>query len=108
MRSTLEGAREPPLMTSTGSGDAAGQDLASFADEAAQSRHLFVVDQVDLLRTEVADLLVRLSVALIGCWRHGFLGTPLEGDVIGVDIAGRILTSTRWRGSNGGPDRRLH
>src|SRR5438270_11604683 len=70
---TLEGDCQPPLMTSTGSRDAAGQDLASLADEAAQSRDFLVIDQVDLFRTEVADLLVWLSVALIGCWGHDLL-----------------------------------
>jgi len=73
MPSALEGHREPPLMPSTGSGDTAGQDLASLANEAAESRDFLVVDQVDLFRTEVTDLLVRLSVALIRCWRHGLL-----------------------------------
>src|SRR5712691_248861 len=69
----LERDREPPLVTRTGSGDATRKDLASLADEAAQARDLLVVDEMDLLHTEVADLLVRLSVALIGRWWHGFL-----------------------------------
>src|SRR2546421_12943730 len=73
MPSALEGHREPPLVASTGAGHAAREDLSSLTHEAAESRHFFVIDQVDLLRAEVADLLVRLSVSLIGCWRHGLL-----------------------------------
>jgi len=68
---TLERDREAPLVTSACSRHATGQDLASLANEAAKARNLLVVDEVDLLHTEVANLLVRLAVPLIGRWWHG-------------------------------------
>ncbi len=67
----LERDREAPLVTSAGSRDATGQDLASLANEAAKPGDLLVVDEVDLLHTEVANLLVGLAVPLIGRWWHG-------------------------------------
>ena len=67
----LKRDREAPLVTSAGPRHAPRQDLASLADEAAKARNLLVVDEMDLLHTEVANLLVRLSVALIGRWWHG-------------------------------------
>src|SRR6266550_4451881 len=77
---TLERNREPTLMTSAGSRDATRKDLAPLADEAAKTRHFLVIDQVDLLHAEVADLLVWLAVALIGRWWHGSLSiAPQNG-----------------------------
>src|SRR5438067_9821002 len=67
----LERDREAPLVTRAGSRHATGQDLASLADEAAKARDLLVVDEMDLLHTEIANLLVRLTVPLIGRWWHG-------------------------------------
>ncbi len=67
----LERDREATLMTSAGSRHATRQDLASLADEAAKARDLLVVDEMDLLHTEVANLLVWLAVPLIGRWGHG-------------------------------------
>ena len=67
----LERDREAPLVTSAGSRHATGQDLASLTNEAAKARNLLVVDEMDLLHTEIANLLVRLAVPLIGRWWHG-------------------------------------
>src|ERR1700731_91323 len=66
----LERNRETSLVARAGAGHAAGQNLAPLADEAAQTRDLFVIDEVDLLHTEVADLLVRLAIPLFSRWWH--------------------------------------
>src|SRR5438132_1954867 len=101
----LERDREPALMTRAGPRDATRKDLASLAHEAAEAGDLLVVDQVDLLHTEVADLLVRLSVALIGRWWHVVLSiAPLERDIFRVDVA-RGLVVVPWRCGNRGLDR---
>src|SRR6202140_2647748 len=85
-------------MTRASSRDATRKDLASLADEAAKARDLFVVDQVDLLHTEVADLLVRLSVTLIGRWWHGVLSiAPLKRDVFRVDVTRGLIVVPRRR-----------
>src|SRR6266567_4853629 len=68
----LERDREATLMTSAGSRHATGQDLAPLTNEAAKARDLLVVDEMDLLHTEVANLLVWLAVPLIGRWGHCF------------------------------------
>jgi len=67
----LERDGEAPLVPSAGSGHPPRQDLASLAHEATKARDLLVVDEVNLLDTEVANLLVRLAVSLIGRWWHG-------------------------------------
>src|SRR5207253_4358037 len=98
----LERDREAPLVTSAGSRYATGQDLASLADEASKAGDLLVVDEVDLLHTEVANLLVRLAVSLIGRWWHGVWSTaPLEGNVFRVDVARGLLVMARRRGNRG-------
>src|SRR5712692_150604 len=52
----LERDREAALVTGTGSGHAARKNLAPLADKAAEARDFFVIDQMDLLDAEVADL----------------------------------------------------
>src|SRR3982075_178962 len=89
---------EPPLVAGTGSGDATRKNLAPLADEAAKARDLLVVDQMDLLHAEVANLLMRFSVALIGRWWHGVLSiAPLERDIFRVDVARWLLVMARRR-----------
>src|SRR2546428_1448806 len=73
--SALQRDREATLMPGAGAGHPARQDLAALAHEAPQPRNLFVIDQVDLFRAEVADLLVRFAVTLISRRWHGFLTT---------------------------------
>src|SRR3989442_9046667 len=78
--SALQRHREATLMPRAGAGHPARQDLAALAHEAPQPRYLFVIDQVDLFRTEVADLLVRFAVTLISRWWHELLTTaPQNG-----------------------------
>src|SRR5438132_8206501 len=55
----LEGARERALVLRAGARDAAGKELASLRDEPPQAADLLVVDVVDLLDAEGADLATR-------------------------------------------------
>src|SRR5881296_4249499 len=78
--SALQRDGEATLMPGAGTGHPARQNLAALAHEAPQPRYLFVIDQVDLFRAEVADLLVRLAVTLISRWWHELLTTaPQNG-----------------------------
>jgi len=43
-------------VTSTGSRDPARQDLGALRDELLQQLHVLVIDVVNLVRTELADL----------------------------------------------------
>src|SRR2546421_4841082 len=108
---TLERDREPALVTGAGAGDTTRKDLAPLADEAAKTRDFLVVDQMHLLHTEVADLLVRLAISLIGRWWHGSLQPPSEGDLVRIDVARRLLAVAGRRGYRGldrlGSGRRL-
>src|SRR5436190_1448796 len=66
----LDGVRELALMPCAAPGDAAGDDLAPFRDEAAQTSDVLVVDEVDLVRAELADLPPAEPAALHGLlWR---------------------------------------
>jgi hypothetical protein len=55
--SLLNGARESPLVLGANTGQAAGNNLASLGNEPLQQAHIAVVDRVDLLHAELADLL---------------------------------------------------
>src|SRR3972149_12025812 len=45
-----------PLVTSTGAGDATRQDLGAFEDELLHLLGVFVVNVVEMIRAELADL----------------------------------------------------
>src|SRR5688572_29146691 len=62
----LDGVRELALMTRAAARDAAWNDLAALGDEAAEPSHVLVVDEADLVRTELADLPPPESAALHG------------------------------------------
>src|SRR5947209_13261649 len=53
----LDGRSQPPLMGRAHAGQAARHDLAALGHELLQHANVFVVDIVDLLDTEPADLL---------------------------------------------------
>jgi len=53
----LDGYTEPTLVTSANAGHAAGKNLAAFLHELGKDVGAFVVDQVHLLDTELADFL---------------------------------------------------
>src|ERR1700682_2030369 len=54
----LQRCRERSLVTGASAGDTAREDLAAVADESPQARDLLVVDVVDFLDAEAADLAV--------------------------------------------------
>ena len=91
MSGAFERDREAALMTSAGSRHTTRKDFAALADETAQARNLFVVDQMDLLNAEVADLLMRLTIALIGRWGHRYSPGSLKRNVVRFDIAGGLV-----------------
>src|SRR6201996_4513968 len=59
----LDGAGQPPLMRGADTGQAAGNNLAPLGDELLQQPHIAVVDGVDLLHAELADLLAPEELA---------------------------------------------
>src|SRR5688572_16578258 len=52
----LDGGLQLALVHRAGSGDAARQDLAALRNERTDQLHVLVVDVVDLVRAELADL----------------------------------------------------
>src|ERR1700736_3359151 len=61
--SLLDGARQPALVCGAHAGQAAGNDLAPLCDKLLQQAHVAVVDGVDLLHAELADLLAAEELA---------------------------------------------
>jgi hypothetical protein len=59
----LDGTREPPLMGGADAGKAPGDYLAPLGDELLQQAHIAIVDSVDLLDTELANLLAAKELA---------------------------------------------
>src|SRR6266545_4946013 len=53
---TLDGVGELALMARAAARDPARDDLAALGDEAAQTTHVLVVDEVDLVCAELANL----------------------------------------------------
>src|SRR5256712_6000527 len=102
--------RQLPLVAGAASGDTPWDDLAALGDEAAQAAHVLVVDDVDLVDAELADLPPAEPATfdgLGGRWNGGFL---LERDVVfaGRRILGEGLSG--WDGGGGafGPAHELH
>jgi len=65
----LDGVGELPLVARAAAGDAPWDDLAALGDEGPQPADILVVDEVDLVRAELADLAPAEAPAL-----DGFLG----------------------------------
>ena len=73
LTSALDSGVQLALVLSAGTGDTAGQNLAALADELAELSSVLVIDEINLVRTEDADL---LSLAVHGtCGTHGVLGS---------------------------------
>src|SRR5437867_2034097 len=72
----LDRVRQLALVPGTAARDAPGNDLASLADEASQTAHVLVVDEIDLVHAELADLPPAEPAALyglLGCRGNGSL-----------------------------------
>ncbi len=62
----LDGARQSALVRGAHTGQTAGDDLAPLGDKLLQQPHIAVVDGVDLLHAELADLLAPEEFASSG------------------------------------------
>lgn len=69
MTSALDGDGELALMRGTGAGDAAGQDLSPLGHIAAESGDILVVDVLNLIDAEAANLAA--ASVTIGSFSHG-------------------------------------
>src|SRR5579864_3777628 len=67
----FDGAREPPLVRSADPGQAARDDLATLGNELREQAHVLVVDVLDFLDAELANLLAAeiLAAAFAGATR---------------------------------------
>jgi hypothetical protein len=59
----LDGPRQPALMGGADAGEAPGHDLASLGDKLLQQAYIAIVDGVDLLDTELTNLLAAKELA---------------------------------------------
>jgi hypothetical protein len=59
----LDSPRQPALMGGADAGEAPGHDLAPFGDKLLQQAYIAIVDGVDLLDTEFANLLAAKELA---------------------------------------------
>jgi hypothetical protein len=68
---TFDGVRQLALMPSAAARDASGDDLSALGDEVAEATDVLVVDEVDLVRAEFADLAPAEPAALDRLLRRG-------------------------------------
>jgi hypothetical protein len=71
--SAADGAGQLPLMPGAAARDAARGDLAALRDEVAQAADILVVDQIDAIDAELANLATSEPAPLdwLRCWRNG-------------------------------------
>jgi len=71
----LDGVGQLALVPGATPGDPARNDLAALGDEAAEATHVFVVDEVDLVRAELANFSAPEAAALdrFLSWGNGLL-----------------------------------
>src|SRR5262249_16188241 len=85
---TLDPVGQLALVPRATAGDATRNDLTALSDEAAEATHVFVVDEVDLVRTELANLPASKATPLdwLLSWGNGspplFARRRLERDVV--------------------------
>src|SRR5436190_23501429 len=81
----LDGVRELALMARAAAGNPAGNDLAPLGHEAAQTAHVLVVDEVDLVSAELANFPPAEPATLDGLLNRGnrsalpWEGAPYQG-----------------------------
>src|SRR5262245_27092945 len=101
----LDRVGQLPLMPRAAAGDAARNDLAALGHEAAEATHVFVVDEVDLVRAELANLPASKATPLdwLLSWGNGspplFARRRLERDVVLAALA-LVTAERRRRGRN--------
>src|SRR5258705_4434478 len=79
----LDRVRQLALVPGTAARDAPGNDLASLADEAPETAHVLVVDEIDLVHAELADLPPAEPAALDGDRKS----TRLNSSHLGISYA---------------------
>jgi len=114
---TLDGHAEPALMTRTDPSHAARQNLATLLHELRKNVGAFVVDQIDLFDTKLADFLFAEKLALAAArstgtatWPAGTTRTALTASaatagttfaaataVPAMTAAGTAFAARRWR-----------
>ena len=113
---TLDGHAEPALMTRTDPSHAARQNLATLLHELRKNVGAFVVDQIDLFDTKLADFLFAEKLALAAArptgtatWPAGTTRTALTASaaarttfaaataVPAMTTAGTAFAARRWR-----------
>ena len=94
-----------PLVPRAAAGDAARNDLAALGDEAAETTHVFVIDEVDLVRAELTNLPASKATPLdwLLSWGNGspplFARRRLERDVVLAALT-FVAAERRRRGRN--------
>ena len=74
----LDGTREPPLMGGADAGKAPGYYLAPLGNKLLQQAYIAIVDGIDLLDTELANLLAAKELASAAAGAAG-ASTGIEG-----------------------------
>jgi hypothetical protein len=71
----LDGVGQLALVPRAAAGDTARDDLAALGDEAAEAPHVFVVDEIDLVRAELANFAAPEAATLdrFLSWGNGLL-----------------------------------
>src|SRR5262245_3730164 len=106
---TLDRMRELPLMPGTTSRDTPRNDFPALGDEVAKAADVLVVDEVNLVRAEFADLPPTEPAALDRLLRRGnglLLLERLAGDVV-VGRCRHLVAGERRRRRHGGCRRTL-
>jgi hypothetical protein len=67
----LDGPRQPPLMGGADAGEAPGYYLAPLGNKLLQQAYIAIVDGVDFLDTELANLLAAKELASAAAWTAG-------------------------------------
>src|SRR5262249_2953016 len=67
----LDGVGQLPLVPRTTARDPPGDDLAAFGDEVAEPADILIVDEIDLVRAELAALAPAEPPTLDGLLRRG-------------------------------------
>ena len=77
MTSTLDGDGQCALMISAGAGHTAGNDLCTLRDVLTQTGYVLVIDGVDAIDTEAANLLAAATHGACGAESLRFFQRPL-------------------------------
>ena len=86
----LDRGGELTLILGTGAGHRARSDLSIGRDELREGFHVFVIDVLDVVLLEVADLPARTDFLISHCLGPFFLGVS-EGEIAFEDVAVIVL-----------------